>query len=190
MWAVFPLVDWIPQIPLSQNPPRCKPFTGHDCSGHEILWRMSLGDLMILNMLTQWGGSDAKEAHESGDISPFSRIVPLRCIGDVGWIWTPLWKDTGVIEGACRELVSEASFVFLLFSVHIHYPFCRFFFPHLSTMSWSLLETNLRPTVTLTVLPVYHWRGSGETVARSYPCIRICRFFYCFFYFLSIYLLC
>jgi hypothetical protein len=74
-----------PRIPLSQNPPFCKPFIGYDRSGHEISWRMSLGDLMTLDMLTQQGGSDAKEAQELQDIFPFPRIVPLRRVGDVGW---------------------------------------------------------------------------------------------------------
>ena len=44
-------------------PSCCKPFTGHVHSGHEISWRMSSGDFMTLDMLTQLG---AKEASHNG----------------------------------------------------------------------------------------------------------------------------
>jgi len=62
-----PLASEHPRIPFfAELPPCCKPFTGHDRSGHEISWRMSPGDFMTLDMLTQLGGSGAREAPDDG----------------------------------------------------------------------------------------------------------------------------
>ena len=41
---------------------------GHGHSGHEISRRMSSGDLMTLDMLTQLGGSGAREARDHGRV--------------------------------------------------------------------------------------------------------------------------